>query len=227
MHTESPKSVPLLLILTLVLASALLVTGCATRRTAGQTSEPVATPSAASQAEAPSVPVVTDVMPPGPSASMAPGTRYRSGAFVRDAGLLNAADIAIAGLARTHSASSALQGYADSVSDEQRTISIELQRLAGSVGESVPRTMSAEDKKTYDRLVSLKGDAFDQAFVTAMMQLNQRFLDVFGRAADQLPQDELRQFAVRTLSSLRMHMAKAQQLDQQIGTAPDDTAPKR
>lgn len=236
------KSNRLSLVLALIVASALLTFGCTTTRSTGQTGEGTITSSvpapaspgtvAGGEAAQPAAPAAPFTPPASikegaapPAAPMTPGGRYRVSAFVRDAGAANAAAVAFGSLPRTRSADGNVKRYADSVSDEQRTVALELQRLCTQFGESMPREMNAQDKQTYTRLSSLKGEAFDRAFTAAMLSFSQRHVDIYTRAVTQLPDGDFRLFASRTLQSLNQHLTQAQLLDQQIGTAPDDIAP--
>jgi putative membrane protein len=71
-------------------------------------------------------------------------------------------------------------------------------------------------QQTQQKLEGLSGAAFDRAYLDAMVQHHQQDIQEFERAA-QSENPQIRQFAERTLPTLREHLQRAQQLQQSGG----------
>lgn len=239
------KSLRLSLVLALMLASALLTFGCSTTGSTSQTDEGSITSSvparpspdtmAGRQVEKPVAPMAPLAATPGsnplavapsPPLPMPPTNRYRISTFVRDVGEANAAATAFASLPAGRSADGRIVRYAAGVADQQSFLTLDLQNLCKRFNEPIMREMNPRDRKMYDHLAGLKGEAFDAAFVSAMVTQSQRFMDIINRGAAGLPDGEFRRFTERATPPLQQNLSSAQLLDLQIGTAPEDTAPK-
>jgi len=83
-------------------------------------------------------------------------------------------------------------------------------RSAGPIDTAAAR--KAYDQQVYDRLASLSGKGFDDAFTTHMVQSHTRAVAKFEKASNDLEAGELKQFVESTLPALREHLAMAQKL---------------
>jgi putative membrane protein len=70
----------------------------------------------------------------------------------------------------------------------------------------------AHYQQVYDRMSSLSGKPFDDAFTTHMVQSHSRSLAKFEKASSDLDASELKQFVESTLPTLSEHLAMAQKL---------------
>jgi len=70
----------------------------------------------------------------------------------------------------------------------------------------------AHAQQIYDRMSSLSGKAFDDAFTTHMVQSHTRSVAKFEKASSELEGGELKQFVESTLPALREHLAMAQKI---------------
>jgi putative membrane protein len=70
----------------------------------------------------------------------------------------------------------------------------------------------AHYQQVYDRMSSLSGKPFDDAFTTHMVQSHTRSVAKFEKASSDLDAGELKQFVESTLPTLREHLAMAQKI---------------
>ena len=68
------------------------------------------------------------------------------------------------------------------------------------------------EKQAYERLTSLSGKAFDDAYMTHQVQCHSKSVAKFEKASKDLADAELKQFVESTLPTLREHLAMAQRL---------------
>ena len=84
--------------------------------------------------------------------------------------------------------------------------------LAKSLKVAVPTEASAADQKQYEELVRLSGDAFDRAFIDAMVKGHREAISKFKKEAEDGDDPEVAALAKETLPKLEDHLAKAQAL---------------
>jgi len=70
----------------------------------------------------------------------------------------------------------------------------------------------AHAQQVYDRLSSLSGKPFDDAYTTHMVQGHTKSVAKFEKASSDLEDGELKQFVESTLPALREHLAMAQRI---------------
>jgi putative membrane protein len=77
---------------------------------------------------------------------------------------------------------------------------------------SLATDMDAEHKTLHDRLARFKGAEFDRDYMAAMVKDHQEAVELFGAAAQGLKDADLRDFAARTLPTIREHLDMARKL---------------
>ena len=81
-------------------------------------------------------------------------------------------ELAVAKLAQTRGTRSDIKSYANTMITDHKSLNPELDQLAKQNGIDLPTTMTSAKQRSYDRLKSLDGKAFDTAFVKDEAQDN-------------------------------------------------------
>jgi putative membrane protein len=77
--------------------------------------------------------------------------------------------------------------------------------------------LNDEDRATYEKLSKLSGAAFDQAYAADMVTDHQHDIGDFEQEAKSVKNPTIRQFAERSLPTLREHLGLAQQMARSVG----------
>jgi putative membrane protein len=101
----------------------------------------------------------------------------------------------------------------------------ELMQLAQSKGVTLPQEMDAAHRATMDRLMTLSGAAFDQAYMTEMIRDHQGAAALFMREARQGQDAHVREWALKTVPTIQEHQRLAYDIHSRIAQAPVPPAP--
>lgn len=96
----------------------------------------------------------------------------------------------------------------------------ELLRIAGAKGVPVPAALSGAQRLAIDRLKQVAATEFDRAYVQHMLAERRKSVDEFELASRTVVDADIRDFALRTLPTLQVHLQLAQTADASVrGTA--------
>ena len=87
-----------------------------------------------------------------------------------------------------------------------------LMALAKSKGISLPQVPSSDEQKLKDDLNAKSGADFDKAYVKAMIKDHQEDIQTFAEATKEVKDTQLKNFAVATLPTLKMHLQAIQKV---------------
>jgi putative membrane protein len=85
-----------------------------------------------------------------------------------------------------------------------------LKGLAADLNITLPDSVSADAKKDIDKLSQKKGKDFDKAYMNMMLDDHKKDVAEFRKAADNLPDSTIKNFASTTLPVLEKHLDSAQ-----------------
>jgi putative membrane protein len=112
-----------------------------------------------------------------------------------------------------------IQSMAQRIAQEHAGAHAELVRIAAAKGVAAPRALGGEHRLTLDRLKQLSGVEFDRAYVEHMLGERRRSVDAFELASRTIVDSELRDFALRSLPMLQVHLQLAQTADASLRSA--------
>lgn len=102
------------------------------------------------------------------------------------------------------------------VSDHQKA-NDELRELAQQNGyENLPLTVPSGTQKGYDQLSDKNGTDFDKAFIQQMIKDHEKTVKLFRKQAENGKDEQLRNWATRTLPILEQHLEQAKRLRETI-----------
>lgn len=88
-----------------------------------------------------------------------------------------------------------------------------LKAAATAAGFEVPAKLMDEHEKKLDMLKALPGEEFDRAYSKDMLKDHQEDVAMFARASKELKSKELKDFAAKTLPTLKEHLEMAKKLN--------------
>lgn len=129
--------------------------------------------------------------------------------FVRKAAEGGMAEVKLGQLAKDKGTNQSVKSFGDRMVKDHSKANDELKGLASKKGVTLRDSMNAKDKALYDRLSRLSGDAFDKAYMRAMVEDHQDDVSEFRRESQSAADPDIRQFTAKTLPTLEEHLRLA------------------
>jgi putative membrane protein len=133
-------------------------------------------------------------------------------AFVREAATAGIAEVELGQLGVQKATRSDVKSYAQMVVEDHGKANEELKSLASRKQLAVPEQPKSYQKAEKARLEKLSGAAFDDAFMKAMAADHQKAVSLFSKQAAAGSDSDLKDWAQKTLPTLKEHLTKAQEL---------------
>jgi putative membrane protein len=136
--------------------------------------------------------------------------------FMKAAAQAGMAEVELGKLAQEKAQSSDVKGFGQMMVDDHTKAGDELKGLAGTKNVTLPTAMDPAHKATHARLAKLSGDAFDRAYMAAMVKDHKKAVADFTHESKMGKDAETKDWAGKTLPTLEAHLKRAQEL---AGTA--------
>jgi putative membrane protein len=163
---------------------------------------------------------------PAPPAGQAPlPTAARSAPtnpdqkFVFDTYMNGLSEIQLGELAQQKGSSSDVKQFGQRLMTDHSKANDELKPIAAAQNFTLPTTVDAKHKATYDRLEQLSGASFDRAFMQDMLAAHHKAVDNFKNQAKNGKDAEIKAWASKTLPTLEGHLSQAQNVNKLVGSA--------
>jgi putative membrane protein len=194
---------------TLFLGSALL---CAPVFVSAQSDTETSTPPAgATSAESPQNPGMSQRSGMNPRNNQnAAGLTVTDKKFVHDAAEGGLAEVELGKLAAEKGSSENVKKFGQRMVDDHSRANDELKEIASAKGINLPTEVSAKDKVLKERLSKLNGPSFDQAYMENMVKDHKKDVADFARESSAGGDTQVKQFAAKTLPTLKDHLKEAE-----------------
>jgi putative membrane protein len=138
--------------------------------------------------------------------------------FIKNAAEGGLAEVELGQLALQKASSREVKNFGRRMVDDHGKANDELKRIAASKGLDLPQKPAAKNKATKDRLGKLSGQQFDNAYMAEMLKDHKEDVAEFRRKRKTARDEDVRNFAVKTLPTLESHLKQAEKI------APELTA---
>jgi putative membrane protein len=139
--------------------------------------------------------------------------------FVMDAAKGGMAEVELGKLATEKASSAEVKSFGQRMVDDHTKASDELKTLAQSKNITLPTEIDAKEKALRDRLAKLSGEAFDRAYMTAMLDDHRKDANEFRMESRAGKDPEVKAWAAKTLPTLQEHLKMAQDANKTVGTS--------
>lgn len=136
--------------------------------------------------------------------------------FMTQAAAAGLAEVELSRLAIHRADSDAVKHFGDRMMRDHSAADAELQRLAEQKGVSLPQELDATHRAAYDRLSTMSGPEFDQAYMVQMMSDHAEAVRLFQHEAQAGQDPDVRGWAATKLPTLQAHAQAAQQIHSQV-----------
>jgi putative membrane protein len=126
-------------------------------------------------------------------------------------------EVQLGQLAQTHSMNQQVKAFGALMIKDHGAAGEKLKALAASKNITLPDAGSNQQQKIKERLEMKKGEAFDRAYISIMIDDHKKDIREFKRAAKNAADLEIRAFAVDNLPVLSAHLDSAQSLEKKMG----------
>lgn len=167
-------------------------------------------------------PPAADTLPNKPGVDHKTKGKLSNGEFIEKAGMASLAEVKISNLALDKSTTPSVREFASRMVKDHTAAGKELKTAAGGTGIAVPQGIDAAHTEVLQKLTALSGKEFDAAYVNVMKQDHDSVIALFENAAgDSSLSQELRDFATRSLETLRSHQLQAHNLPAGAAKVPN------
>jgi putative membrane protein len=122
------------------------------------------------------------------------------------------AEVRLGDLATQRSADMRVREYGAAMRDDHGAQAAELRRLLEPLAVTIPEEPSAEAQLNHAALARLSGKEFDTAYLDAMIASHREALEEYGAQTHANPDRALGEFASKSVTMLREHLATAEGL---------------
>jgi putative membrane protein len=158
-------------------------------------------------------PATADTRPNAPGTDPKAKGMLGNGEFIEKAGMASIAEVKLSNLALDKSTTPGIREFANRMVKDHTAAGKELKIAAAGSGVALPQGMDPAHTEILRNLGKLSGREFDAAYVNVMKQDHDTAIALFENAAgDTSLNQQLREFASRSLQMLRAHQLQAHNL---------------
>ena len=144
-----------------------------------------------------------------------PGLSDSDKAFARQADQINMTEARLGEIVQMNAENPAMKAFGRLLTDDHTQLNhglYGLRSVVGHEGVSLTRRLDQQHGEEVDRLSQLKGSAFDQAYVQAMVEGHEKAISYFEHEGNRVHDPQLKSWALHTLPILQQHLALAKAL---------------
>jgi len=154
---------------------------------------------------------------PSPNSSMKSGNNQTPGGmaasdkkFMRETAEGGLAEVQLGKLAAEKASSDDVKKFGQRMVDDHSKANEELKQIASSKGIDLPDQLTGKDKLLKERLSKLSGPSFDRVYMENMVKDHKKDVADFNRESTSAKDPEVKQFAAKTLPTLKDHLKEAE-----------------
>ncbi|MGE5439489.1 MAG: DUF4142 domain-containing protein [Bacteroidota bacterium] len=137
--------------------------------------------------------------------------------FVTDAASGGMMEVELGTMAVQNASSQEVKDFGRRMIDDHSKANDELKSIAAKENIPVPAALKDENRDDVDKLSKLSGSDFDKEYIDMMVKDHQKDIKNFEDMAQNAQSPELKQFAQKTLPTLRQHLKMAQDIQDKMG----------
>lgn len=137
--------------------------------------------------------------------------------FIHKAAEGGMAEVQLGQLAQQKASSQEVKDFGQRMVTDHSQANDKLKSIAANQGVTVPSSLDAKDQALYDRLSGLSGNAFDKAYMRAMVNDHVQDVAEFRKESGSARDQAVRSFASDTLPTLEDHLRMARKVSHDLG----------
>jgi len=146
--------------------------------------------------------------------------------FMKKAAIGGMAEVELGKLAQQNAHSPDVKSFGARMVQDHGRAGDQLANIAKQRGVQLPQQLDSEHVSTRDRLAKLQGDAFDRAYIKAMVADHDKDAKEFRRQAQMGQDPELKRFARETLAVIEQHDQLAHNIERSMVAVGSSRGPR-
>jgi len=126
-------------------------------------------------------------------------------------------EVQLGNLAEQKASSNDVKQFGERMSTDHSQLGQKLQQLASNLNFTLPQELNPEQQNVVSRLEKLAGKAFDREYMREMVSDHVKDISEFERAASQVTNADIKQFASEALPTMRDHLKMAREIAGKLG----------
>jgi putative membrane protein len=152
----------------------------------------------------------TTLMPAGAFADVRDVSEFDK-EFATKAAHAGHAEVELGKLGQSKGTSDSVKSFGGQMVEDHSKANKELEKVAKQKNLQLPTGPDERQKLAYQKLEKLSGEEFDSAFMEQMVTDHQEATKLFEEASEKGKDPEIRQFASKTLPTIKHHLEMAQE----------------
>jgi len=136
--------------------------------------------------------------------------------FAAEAASGGMSEVKLGRLALQKGDSNAVKSFGERMITDRTKASDDLRQIAGEESIQLPEDMPKKEQALYDHLSKLQGVQFDRAYVQSMVKDHKKDVSAFEKETSSGSDPRLRDFANRTLPTLKDHLREAKEIEHAV-----------
>jgi putative membrane protein len=144
-------------------------------------------------------------------------TSHRAKEFIKDAAQANSAEIALSELAQSKAQNSDVKQLAEMMVTDHQACNQKLQGIAQARGVEFDQSLDWINQHEVNRLQKSREGDFDKDYTKIMLKDHVKAIKMFQKAADDIQEPDVKEFAANALPKLREHLRHAEDAARAVG----------
>jgi putative membrane protein len=144
-------------------------------------------------------------------------TSHRAKEFIKDAAQCNSAEIAFSDVAQSKAQNSDVKQLAQQMVTDHTANNQKLEGIAQAHGMAIDQSLDWVNQHEVNRLQKVKESDFDRDYTKVMLKDHVKAIKMFQKAADDIQDPDVKEYAATTLPTLREHLHHAEDAARAIG----------
>ena len=140
-------------------------------------------------------------------------TRNDDRTFVKDAAVGGMTEVELGKLAAEKGSSEGVKQFGQKMVADHSKANDELKQVASAQSITIPDSLDAKHKARVDKMSKLSGEEFDRAYIKDQLKDHQQDVKEFEREANSGSIPAVKDFASKTLPTLKEHLSMVKDLD--------------
>jgi putative membrane protein len=162
-------------------------------------------------------PVTTPAQNTAPVENSSEKTSHRAKEFIKDAEQANSAEIALSQVAQSRAQNSDVKQLAQMMVTDHQACNQKAQAIAQAHGLSFDQSLDWVNQHEVNRLQKADEGNFDKDYTKIMLKDHVKAIKMFQKAANDIDEPDVKEFAANTLPTLRNHLRHAEDAARAIG----------
>ena len=139
--------------------------------------------------------------------------------FIKEAAQGGMMEVELGKLAQQKASSDKVKDFGKRMEDDHGKANSELKQLASAKGVDLPTALEGKQKSTVEKLSKLSGAEFDRQYMTTMVNDHKEDVSKFQSESSKAKDADVKQFASKTLPTLKEHLQLAENTAKDVTTA--------